>query len=278
MKYILLNLSNFGGEYTLGYIKAKEDSYLHSLINNSIQEKNLISYNTPITDSFNSFNISDFDNILHIIAPTVVNQETIIDYSIFKDYELTDLVLHKNFLLGDIQSNIFSEKEAYPYNSMKDKLQEEDLIIGGFSIDSKLEYKVLLTLEDNDFFNLNNIFIGTTNLDTILGYDEVVTSIYYLKNEVQEELVDMYMLDTLTIKDRLDCLKYLINFIFKDIINNKSGSELGDYSQERKDQYLKILNDNKLELISIIPTGRFAQDYIIVRDKNDNEIFRKENL
>ena len=65
MKYFKITLSNLGGEFNIGSIKAKDSieelNMLYSAMKNSD-----ISYDEPLPN--NTF-ISDFNNILHIIGP-----------------------------------------------------------------------------------------------------------------------------------------------------------------------------------------------------------------
>lgn len=276
MKYFKITLSNLGGEFNIGSIKAKDSieelNMLYSAMKNSD-----ISYDEPLPN--NTF-ISDFNNILHIIGPKYTENLNI-KVSNFNDFNLQYPIGSNEFFFESLKHEIKNNYNAQylaptlmeyladiPLSVNKKYLTEKDLLLGGFFLDKNIQYSVRLELDDSQTFSTDNLFIGLSDISSMLSYDPIITSVYYFKKDIKEKIMKNYFEDIgveQTINDTFESNFHMVFSYIRDMTN-----------ANHKKEYMDLINQCKLEVLSIDTSGRIDSRYVVIRDKNDIELYRHD--
>lgn len=276
MKYFKITLSNLGGEFNIGSIKAKESIEELNMFYEAMKDSD-ISYDEPLS---NNTIISDFNNIAHLIGPKF-NESLNIKISNYNDLNLQYPIDSNEFSFESLNHEIKNNNNTHylaptlteyivdiSLEVDKKYLAENDLLLGGFFLDRNLQYNVRLELDDSQTFSTNNLFIGLSDISSMLSYEPIVTSVYYFTEDIKEKIIKNYFEDIGVEKfigDSFDLNFHMVFSYIRDMTN-----------ANHKKEYMDLINKCKLEVFSIDTSGKVDSRYVVIRDKNDIELYRHD--
>lgn len=258
-----ISLTAMGGEYCYGFISNDDEI---NKINEAIENDEEINLSNDYDDI--EVNFYDYDQIVHIYGPAITDYLKINISTYENDEEIDFLTDCDNNSINYISlGNPMFDKENY-------ELEENNLLFGGFYLEKNIELSVELELDDNETFELNNVFVGSINLDETLCNDEVISKVFYLNDKVQDEILELYNtnVDRINEYGKISCVKDAIS----DLLYY-----LKDYDSEEHQNALKlqsILDKNELYILDDIEgQGIHKFEYVVVRNL-DNEILYERDL
>lgn len=181
-QYIKITFQSTGGEFSFGKV---EDENVKSEILDLIEDGEEIKLGTEFSDGIELefFNYTSLYGKYSTILQDSTRVE--IEYTNDEEFEDIDYDNEKNQILNFEDSNINSCIIENPY--IED--EEESIYIGGFIEEKRVRFSFGITLEDNEVFNLENLFIATSNLDETLGDYEVIEKAFYIPQKAQTEIL-----------------------------------------------------------------------------------------
>ena len=249
--YYKLELVGIGGEYALGYVKNQEaKDELISLIDN---DENIYPNNEIMP-------FYDCDvQLFHAYGPCE-SDELSVSLSVFSDEDCEDEIEE---IISDEEAdllnlNFFPWSTPYP-SDKQEELEDGDLIFGGYSIEKDMHFSVIIYIEENEKFDINNIYIGTINMEESLKTtDAVIAKVLYIRDNVAKKLLKLYDSD-------LD-----------------ENEELGDYLSDIVDEYetnsdiKKVIDSVMCKFPEIIGESESEYYFTIIRDSKEEVLYERE--
>lgn len=183
-KHVKVTLQSTGGEFTFGKI---EDEEIKSEILNLIEEEEDINLETSFSDGSNLelFNYTSlygkYSNIFHDstkIEVEFTNDENFEEVDYDNESNLTTTVEECDINYFTIENPEISEDD-----------DEDDIYLGGYIEEKRIRFSFGITLEDQEDFEFENLFIGLCNLDETLGDYEIVEKAFYIPKSKQKEIL-----------------------------------------------------------------------------------------
>jgi len=249
-KFYKIELLNTGAEYTFGAVTEKiEINVLRESIDNAD-----VSSSIPYNDGDDYLECFNIDLMYQVYGPEVSGANvTVTEYS-NEDYsdEVNVLVDGEDIYEMD-EITTFSSSNPYASPEYKEKYSDDTLLWGTQKIEKRIHFPAVIELEDDEVFEISNIFVGSLNTDETISCSEIVDGIYYIRPEAQVKLVQEYLDDDYTKEDTLQ------DFIHEVVSENKNGVE--------------VLKDYAMENLDIEGKGEYENDYSIIKTLDDEIIY-----
>ena len=168
---VRVTIVNTGGEFTGGIVN---DPGLKKNIKERIKEHNLSSSMEFDDDSF--FESSEHISILSAYGPNVPGSQIIVELSsdtdIDDDYEREyEEIISET--IGNTGINCFTSSNPFPDEDSLRKGADDDLIFYSQKIEKRISYPVVLDPTLDDRIKLENLYIGSMNMDETMSQDEI---------------------------------------------------------------------------------------------------------
>jgi len=230
-----------GGEYTGGHVTEPE---VKDFIREKIEDGELCSFDDlPNGDSFNP---EQYTDILAAYGPAVGCSTTLIVEEINGDDE--KVIFEGDFEESDAQH--YTHSNPWPTNE-DGEYNDDDLIIYTQKYEKRISMPAIVELEDDVEFELDNVYVGSVNMDETINGDEIAVEVLYIPKDKAAAFVKEFLGD-----DDEEELAYLI-------------PEIGD---DAPDILAKIYEYN-LELEDICGKGETENDYMKVVDLKENVLY-----
>ena len=256
-RFFVLNIKGTGSECTYGIVTDDKDkSKLQELAKTGELE---------LENYFNDGEILHFEytQILCIYGPSI--EEARISLTTYEDEEAQE-VKEEIFCDEDIDSlSLHTFQHSNP-NPISDAFNHEkyknSLQFGGYKVEKRIYYPAFISLDENEEFELNNVFIGYMSLEDTLSVDTLVSIVLYIRPEVSRRI---FVLHTDN-HDLSDWSQEDVSEILREVYEN-----LDDMLPELK----TILSECECEVGEIEGKGVIEESFVQLCDAEDNLIFEK---
>ena len=255
-KYYKVSVKNTGGEYTYGFITKKEEIELvMERINNGEElELEMSNENEEVVQFFEK------DQLLHVYGPDINNSK--ISVALFEDEDCTEEIeeiMDEEDLIEE-GIKVFTTSNPYITKDILEQYDSDTLQMGAFVIEKNIEVPVVFELSDEEEFDIDNIFVGTVNLDETLCGDEIVEKIYYIRPNHQQEILKEYLKEGYEEEQ----LEDYIGEIYQDF-------------KESKNEKIKDILDKYCdgEVLAIEGQGFSKGEYIVIRNMEEEILGEK---
>lgn len=255
MKYYKVIIKNEGSEITHGIISDPQEI---QAMNNAIDDNDVVSSFMESEDNDgNMIDLfaNDHNEIVGIYGPQIDGVPTFFIGEFTDDTFETEKNVLINFKPVDTVK-YFST--GNPWFQDQDSYEDDALIWTTEKVEKRVNFECTLVLEDDEVFNLENLFIGTQNLDEIGIYKEIVELIYYIPESKQEELTK-----TIYGEDYDDNCELIDSL----------------YEMHNEEEYFDnqiIIEKYLLELEEIEGKGEWESDYNRVKDMTGEVLYDEE--
>lgn len=243
--YFKLTIIATGGEYGYGIV---EDKNKIDIIKNKIKNED---------ETISSCFYECDKQFVYQYGPSI--QESHILLSVYKDEECQDeideLVYYED--IDNISLNIFEKSNPFITEDIKKECSKDAIEFGGYYIEKRIHFPVVIHIKDDEIFDINNIYIGTVNMDETLSNDEIVDSVFYIRPVVAKKIIQLYKGEN-NIKEDESLSDYICD-IYNDIENN----------QEIK----KILSLCECEVLEVEGKGAKEEQYAILKTLDNKILF-----
>lgn len=250
-KLIRLTVINAGGEFTAGVI---DDQEIKDKLRKKIDEGSVNTFMEFDDETY--FEASNYTNILHQYGPnvpgSVVMTEESFDVDTEDDYDRNYEEISSDDI-DDTDVKRFTSSNPYPEGGTSGYAQD-DLIFYSQKIEKRIHYPVVIEINDEEEFDLGNVYIGSMNMDETISDDEIIEDILYIPKDKAIEYTKEYLADNYD----NDC--YLSEYI----------DEIYSESPELKE---KIRSKHLLHPGDIEGKGEWENDYVKVTTLDGEVLF-----
>ena len=183
--YFKLEIMATGGEFTYGFVTNKDQK---DLIRKKIDSSTICieNYEGDVEALFFMF-----DDVVHVYGPSGANAK--VSLSIYSDEDCENEVkeIFYNEHIDDIGVHSFMSLNPNP-NEFKKNYDSDALMFGGYYIEKRVRYPVVIKIEQDEKFDVNNLYIGTVSLDETLSEDEIVDRVLYIRPDIATKIMNIY--------------------------------------------------------------------------------------
>lgn len=250
--YFKLTIMSAGGEYGYGVI---EDEYKINLLRKMIDEGEL-GLDNEDADTRVDFYECD-TQLLHNYGPG--QSDAVVSINVYEDEECTqeleEIVNAEDIAFVDL--NLFTLENPYLTEEMKEEFSEDALVFGGYYIEKRIHLPAVIHIDSDETFEINNVYVGTVNMDETLSADEIVSRVLYIRPKVSQQIMDIY----LNGENSNDPLSDYIQDIYSEITD-------GEHSE-----IAELLQKCECEILDIEGKGEREESFAIVRTLDDEILF-----
>lgn len=248
-KLIKLTIVNAGGEFTGGSI---DDSETTEQITNSI---NSGEFDFDAFESITDVDITEYDNFFHVYGPNLPYSDIIIeetnDVDVADDYDRNYSPVAK-VSIDESDINQFSTENPYP-NDFIERLNLNGLMVYSQKVEKRIHYPVIIQLDDNQELELDDIYIGSVNMDETISGDEIVDIVLHIP------------------KDK--ALLYIKEYLKDDYEDEPLSDYISEIFMENHPVKETILKNHTIEPEEIEGKGEWENNYIKITDNEDSTLF-----
>jgi hypothetical protein len=192
----------------------------------------------------------------------------------YEDENFTKEINETNYLESNY-FNHFTISNPYLTEELKNKymnINKNTLLWCNQKIEKRINYPILIKLDENETLVYKNIFIGSINMDEIISEDEILTSIFYFTNETKIKILKEISKD---IDNRFN--DEYFKFIQKDlsILENDFIEILEEYYSNEK--YTKLFDEYLIENEDIEGKGEIENNKSIITNLNNEILYEGDD-
>lgn len=254
----LLDIMNTGGEFTYGFItNAKEKK----LVKEKIKDDTLELENYAEDGSF-EVNFFEYDQILHLFGPAIDDAK--FSLTSYKDENLENEIKEHYYLVNNKKAKIntfsLSNPSLYDYEQKNGSLPKGSLIFGGFYVEKRIHFPIVIKLEDGEKYNSKFVYVGSVNLDETVSNDEIVSKAFYIRDSDAKTILDLYYGDKVDGNLFEDCISDILYYL--------------DECQNHE-EIQTIFDRCECEIKDIEGKGEREESYVIVKNDKDKLLYEK---
>ncbi len=280
-KIVRLTVINSGGVFTGGVIT---DEHVKEKLREKIDEGSVNSgtdyYRFMEFDDGESFDAYNYTDILGHYGPNVLGSTILVEESNDIDKDEDDKVYKTDIEDTEITQFISSNPSpadagmyfngsawvADPELVDKSNYSEDDLIIYSQKTEKRIHYPVLIEIDDEEEFELSNVYIGSMSMDETISQDEIIEIVLYIPKNKAIEYIKEYFQDAYDDDDLLsrDLVQEFIDCL-NDIFLRQSDAE----TELRE----KIINNHQIDPGDVEGKGEWENDYVQITDMSGEVLF-----
>jgi hypothetical protein len=269
-KIVRLTVINSGGVFTGGVIT---DEHVKEKLREKIDEGSVNSWME--FDDGESFDALDYSNILGHYGPNVPGSTIRVEVSndIDKDEDAKVYEKISSTDIEDTEISQFTSSNPYPEDPGlvdQSNYSEDDLIFYSQKTEKRIHYPVLIEIDDEEEFELSNVYIGSMNMDETISQDEIIEIVFYIPKSKAIEYVKEYLQDSYDDDE-------LLNDYLADIYSEPSPRELSRLTSQRVGQIAElrktIIDNHQIDPGDVEGKGEWENDYVQITDMSGEVLF-----
>jgi hypothetical protein len=244
-KNYVITATNAGGEYTFGTVTGDmEKSALLDAVDYGEVE---LSIELEDGDSLES---CDTNDILQVYGPEYDYATITVDVA-NEEFDKVDTIIDDS--IDNLGLSPWQDSNPYITPEIKETLDDDFLLWGTQKVEKRINFPVYLTLDDDEEFDINNVFFGYTNLDETIGDIEIISNCLYINKENQVALMKE---------------------LYKD--DYEDGDDFADALIEIADSNRDKLTKFELEIGDIQGKGDIEHEWCCVFDSDNEMLYEGE--
>jgi hypothetical protein len=254
-KFFKVEIINSGAEYLFGVVSAEaEINALKDCINNG-ELRSEFDYVDADENECNMA-VHNIDLLFHAYGPE--KDGATISVTEYSDEYCEDEIKTIIETQDANESGVVFFTNSHPdYDEeyFVDKYSDDSLLWGNQKIEKRIHFPAVAELDEDEDFELTNVFVGSLNTDETIGDSEIVDSVYYIRPN-----------------DQINLLK---EHNENNHVNPEDYGKLGDCIDEiilEKGEN-SILNKFKMDILDVEGKGEWENDYSVVRTLHQEVIF-----
>lgn len=252
-KYYKLTITSSGGEYAFGVIT--DDDEIDTL-KEKIDDGEVIHTENNWDDTDIEINMYEYTQVLGVYGPNISSLDNVVfDIEVYSDIDCEILINDASqYQLRLNNIKCFTSSNPWLSDDIKGEYSENCLFFGGYKIDKNIAYSVLIELDENENFKLENLFLGSMNMDETLSNDEILDTVMYINELNQKKILDLY-------------------FDGEENENNSTLDDVISEISEEESESRKVLYSYTLEVLENEGTESSGDEYTRVLDMSENILY-----
>jgi len=255
--YYKLEIINAGGEYSYGFVTDEDEK---DFLKNQIDSGEICLDN--YSDDMN-VNFYEYDDLLHVYGPN--GPESKVSLTVYSD-EYCENEIEEKVYNEDADSTsmkFFTSSNPYP-GDYKNDTDSDALIFGGYYVEKRIHYPAVIKIDEDEVFEMENVYVGTINMDETLSSDEIVDQVLYIRPEIAEKVLEMYLGNEFDREN--DTLDDHIGEIFSELYDDYNNTDIDTNIKE-------LLEDSKCEVLNIEGKGEREEQHVVVKTLDDDVLY-----
>ena len=252
--YFKIDIMGNGGEFGYGIIENEEKlAYLRKKMNDD--NLDIENYGDDIEVNFNDCD----DQLIQCYGPEINYSN--IEITVYEDEECEEEIEEvASMMMEESGINTFIYDNPWYSSDQKENFSDDALQFGGYYIEKRVHFPAIVHIPEDSKFDINCVYVGTTNMDETISSNEIVTIVLYIPEETKQKIAELY-----GVEDDIENLDSYLTEIYREI---KDGEH---------EEIEKILINCICEVGEIEGQGNAEEKYVVVKDLQD-EILYERNL